>query len=319
MTQTKRSPVGPLPLRSDPPREPRPTRRALPFNERAAERYFAYVRERYEILLRRRAGGPPPWTDDAILRRYRFCNVFREDDKTTAWMRIHLREPLARDDAAQVRAAVVFRLLNKIETGELIKDLLMPGQWDLAEFAARLRSVVRKGEPITGAAYMVKTPRGMGKIAGLLSVLAPFEGETPARLAADIRASQSLREATALLQRHPFVGPFMAYEMVTDLRHTPLLAGARDAMAWANAGPGCAQGIGYVFPGLAGAKRASKLDHDDMVSAMGVLLALSHDGDRWPSRWPKWEMRDVEHNLCEFGKYERTRRGLGRPKQNYRP
>jgi hypothetical protein len=34
--------------------------------------------------------------------------------------------------------------------------------------------------------------------------------------------------------------------------------------------------------------------------------------------WPSWEMRDVEHTLCEFDKYERIRLGEGRTRGVYR-
>ena len=59
--------------------------------------YFGFVRERYRILLQRRAGKPKPWTADRVLQEHYFTNVFREDDKTTVWFREHIREPL-RDD-----------------------------------------------------------------------------------------------------------------------------------------------------------------------------------------------------------------------------
>ena len=33
---------------------------------------------------------------------------------------------------------------------------------------------------------------------------------------------------------------------------------------------------------------------------------------------PALEMRDIEHCLCEFDKYERTRLGEGRPRAKYK-
>ena len=32
---------------------------------------------------------------------------------------------------------------------------------------------------------------------------------------------------------------------------------------------------------------------------------------------PKLEMRDIEHSLCEFDKYERVRNGEGAPRGRY--
>ena len=34
---------------------------------------------------------------------------------------------------------------------------------------------------------------------------------------------------------------------------------------------------------------------------------------------PDLEMRDIEHSLCEFDKYERVRLGEGKPRSLYKP
>lgn len=43
--------------------------------------FFDWCKERESIREKRANGEPPPWTDDPILRRGRFLNVFREDDR----------------------------------------------------------------------------------------------------------------------------------------------------------------------------------------------------------------------------------------------
>ena len=37
----------------------------------------------------RSAGAEPPWTNDNVLANVRFCNVRREDDAVTRWIRSH--------------------------------------------------------------------------------------------------------------------------------------------------------------------------------------------------------------------------------------
>jgi hypothetical protein len=37
----------------------------------------------------------------------------------------------------------------------------------------------------------------------------------------------------------------------------------------------------------------------------------------WPTEWSDWEMRDVEHTLCEYDKYLRCQSGQGKTKQKY--
>ena len=68
----------------------------MPYDE-GADRFFLYARERYRIHLRREGKMSKDWTEalpksgrwtnDRILQQFRFCNVFREDDKTTKFLR----------------------------------------------------------------------------------------------------------------------------------------------------------------------------------------------------------------------------------------
>src|SRR5215467_3109114 len=79
------------------------------------KRLMAFAKERYAIAQRRAAGQKPPWTEDPILRDYRFCNVYREDDKVTAWIRENWRIP-HKDDPDLWFAMLVARLLNLPES-----------------------------------------------------------------------------------------------------------------------------------------------------------------------------------------------------------
>ena len=76
---------------------------------------FAFVRERHQIYLRRKAGQTKPWTTDPILQQYRFCNVYRELDTVTKWIRDNWRRPHC-DDPDLWFAMVVARLVNWPDT-----------------------------------------------------------------------------------------------------------------------------------------------------------------------------------------------------------
>ena len=56
------------------------------------------------------------------------------------------------------------------------------------------------------------------------------------------------------------------------------------------------------------------------VTEMRDLLGRVGEDPRWPKNPHELpvEMRDVEHTLCEFDKYERVRNGEGRPRGVYR-
>jgi hypothetical protein len=56
-----------------------------------------WVSEREIIRVRKEVHKDPPalWTHDPILRDWRFCNVRREDDRVTVWIRKNIRERFA--------------------------------------------------------------------------------------------------------------------------------------------------------------------------------------------------------------------------------
>lgn len=273
-----------------------------------AGQFFSTARERYSILLRRRAGDDPPWTDDHVFQEWRFCCVHREDDRTTAWFRENVRKQLdgvllsegAR--AKLVGATLAFRWFNRVETAEKILDLLVGG-WDSAEALRRLADV----SPVVSGAYIILGRQGMNKLDGVLWCVDTAIREIRGYVAA---WGETLEEAWQDLQTLPYMGRFMAYEIVTDLRHTSILNRASDIQTWANAGPGCARGVRWVLgdnspkfnPG-------SSRDQTRMLEVMRELLEMSRDGDHWPAEWPAWEMREVEHWLCEYDKYRRAQRG----------
>lgn len=263
------------------------------------------------IRNRRAAGEPPPWTGDSVFQHYRFCNLFREDDKTTVWFRDNIRNPLAARPAFDlVLATLTFRWFNRIETAELIKDLLL-GTWNEDEARRRLRGV----QPIVTGAYMVHTPPGMDKLEGIL-----YYVDSAIPRLRDMELSWgTLQECHADLLPLEGMGRFTAYEVVTDLRWTRLLRNASDIMTWASAGPGCARGIGWVFQNDPTVfNYTAQRDQEIMQEPMRELLAMSQDSAWWPQEFGAWEMREVEHWACEFDKYKRGVMG-GRLKRTFSP
>jgi len=288
------------------------------------ENFFKYARDRYQLMLDREADFEQPWTKDPIFQEFRFCNVFREDDRTTKWIRENIRTPM-HNHPRLLFAMVVARWFNRIETlNELKSQCAAPGvniknmfmEWDSDEVRHRLKDQ----HPLITGAYMVKTPAGMNKLEGLIWCLEQILPDAEHLQARIEDGETTLEEVTAVLAEYPFLGPFMSYEIVTDLRHTPLLDKAPDIMTWANPGPGAARGLGRVMRGNKDFfNRSSKKDQEPLQRGMQFLLKQSQRGKNWPKRWPTWEMRDVEHLLCEMDKYERARLGEGRPKQKFKP
>ena len=284
--------------------------------------FFEYARKRFSIHLAKDVvGRPGPWTEDPVLQMYRFCNIHREDDKVTSWFRDNIRGPLY-DSPHVLLATVAFRWFNRIEMGELMKRPevgLMEGRYD-GEALKRLALEAYPKGPWTTGAYMIKSPGGMTKIDGLNWCIDNVETDAY-HLACRVEKGETTMEGMwECLREYPYLGDFMAYEVVTDLRFTSLLDQAPDILTWANPGPGAARGLARVqgLP-IDTYNRHSAKDREVMIARMRELLQHSRCEEFWPQSWPRWEMREVEHQLCEFDKYMRAKLGEGRPKQLFRP
>ena len=84
------------------------------------DRYLYWQVERENIRIQKEVSKlPPPWTDDSILQQYKFCQVFREEDRTTRWLKKHIREPM-RNSSDVLMAVVIFRWFNWIPTGRTL-------------------------------------------------------------------------------------------------------------------------------------------------------------------------------------------------------
>lgn len=303
---------------------------SLPADARV-EDFFAFAKKRHQIYLDREAGKPWPWTDDQILRDFRFTNVFRELDATTVHFREKIRDPM-RDDPNVLLATVVGRWFNRRETMDVLLDErlgLMTGDFQVDLLEEILIEKLGEGPYVTGA-FIVKTPNGMTKLQGLVKSIRDFmtTGSIPWHVAAQKMLENpgkfSLEQIWTWLEAFPYMGPFSAYEVVSDLRWTCLLESAPDIMTWANPGPGAKRGLQRLAMGA-----PTKVGHEwhwkpnrsvpVYIEWMRELLAHSQDRHYWPADWRQWEMRDVEHTLCEFDKYERTRTGMGQPRGRYYP
>ena len=298
--------------------------------------FFSYARKRHSAYLRRQLGHPPPWTDDPVIANYRFTNIYRETDRTTIWYRENVREWY--DETPDVLlATVLFRWFNKIETGAAIfreddqeaeSALRSPFlRWMNGLGVEQLRAAIvqeRGDGPYVNGAYIIKTPNGMSKLDGVLDVAEKFRTVTKLDPWGNyrnwhdaahnmVKRRWTLEQAWNWIRSFECQGDFTAYEVVTDLRHTYLLRNAPDIMTWANAGPGAKRGLNR----LQGRPLEQQLPKATTNEEMRVLLRYSQSFDYWPPEWGPWEMREVEHTLCEFDKWVRALTGEGTPKQRY--
>ncbi len=120
--------------------------------------YWRFAAARQDVYLRRLRGEPPPWTDDPVIARWRFTNVYRAADRVSQYL---IRNVIYAGD--QEPSEVVFRVLlfkwfNRISTWELLSERLGPPRLDGFDpsLAQRVLTAARAaGRRVYSAAYIV--------------------------------------------------------------------------------------------------------------------------------------------------------------------
>lgn len=297
----------------------------------------AFMAERHSIYLSRAAGKPGPWTQDPVLLEGRFCNIFRELDTVTIWIDENIRKPYADHEYLWFMLCIA-RYINWPPT---LIYLINEGFWpDYEDFEPSLltkglEKLAEGGEKVYTGAYMIRAESDPNApwyswskhkyIAEIvLGRLWEDRHEWTAMLEDQVDGGMTLEDCWALFQNKRYIGwgPFMAYEVVTDLRHTRYLEQAPDIYTWANAGPGAIRGLNRLYGRDLSVKPKAEQTNDEMWVLMNELNKYDEpefnrvfgEPNQVP---PRFEMRDIEHSLCETDKYFRVKLGQGKMRAKY--
>lgn len=263
-----------------------------------------WIKERESIRLKRQAGEPKPWTDDAILQEYKFCNIDRENDRVTKWIKDNWRDPFINDENMWYAMAVA-RLFNWPDTLFVIGyPMFVDDDW-FKEIEEELISYRSKKNKVWTGAYLVSTNGvKMDKISYVLQrVLKPLwkDGRAP-------KPGETLSSYQMHLTSFDGFGSFMGAQVIADLKHTPMLADAPDWWTWAALGPGSTRGLNRLYgrPLDAPLNQAKGLGEIQQLKAivqaeLGMNLCC----------------QNIQNCLCETDKYLRVLNSEGKPRSLY--
>ena len=306
----------------------------------------AFMKARHDIYLDRKAGKPGPWTADPVLRDGRFCNIFRELDTVTIWIDQNIRQPYADHPHLWFMLAIA-RYINWPDTLRYLMDEAEPGTWpdedgfEPAKLTKALEDYAAAGNKVYTGAYMIRAESDPSKEwyswtkhRYIAEIVLGRLWEDREEWARELEPAKSclpkvprvptLESVWTKFQQHRYIGwgPFMAYEVVTDLRHTRYLRNAPDIWTWANAGPGAIRGLNRLYGRNLAAKPRPEQTNTEMLQLMTELNNLDDPvfsetfGEPCDIN-PRFEMRDIEHSLCEHDKYQRVANGEGKMRSKY--
>jgi NTP pyrophosphatase (non-canonical NTP hydrolase) len=288
--------------------------------------YWRFAAERQHIFFRRLQREPAPWTEDPVLRLYKFTNAYRASDRVSQYL---IRRVIYREDLPDAPEEVFFRTLlfkvfNRIETWELLERMM--GQVVYAEYTFKrydqiLTQALSRGDRIYSAAYITPSGLTLGHTKKhrnhLVLIERMMSDELPVRLTDVV----SMQRAFDLLLAYPSIGDFLAYQYVTDLNYSPLTNFSE--MEFVVPGPGAVDGLRKCFSDTAGLNDAEVIRFvTDRQEAEFDRLGL-HFLPLWGRRL---QLIDCQNLFCEVDKYARVRHpeyggasGRKRIKQRFRP
>ncbi len=331
----------------------------MPIELRQAQPLVEWINERHAIYMRKefREGRVPshiqllhdgpgydlndfrlpddaPLTDDPVLREFRFCNVFRELDRVTAWIRENIREPFADHEHLWFMLAIA-RFINWPPTLQHLQ--LEPAAWPShrnfspALMGAALERLRCPGRKIETGAYMIRAESDPNKewyswskqrYVSEIVLGRPWRDRGNVRNFLQSRFMDqppTLERAWEVLTQkvNNWVGwgPFMAHQVVVDLRWTRYLENAPDVGKWAAIGPGSARGLNR----LVGRPLKQAVSQERALDEMRELSELIHQPGVLDPWVPPIELSDLQNCLCETDKWLRAHSGEGRPRSKYVP
>ena len=267
-----------------------------------AQATLAYwIEERSGILMEKRRGMEKPWSHDPVFQVTYFCNVRREDDKVTQWIRENYTPAFFGKNYDL--AIVASRLFNFPDTLRDISNYLVnfSPEGMLDTIHARQDS----HEQVWGGAYVITTHgMKMPKSVYCVNVLEEANQILP------LDGVSSCDTAYHILMGLDGIGSFLAAQVVADLKNTEghNLRNALDWDEFAAPGPGSLRGLTWFF------------DHKVTKNTfMGYLLSCREILERGPAAYIVKSIcnQDLQNCLCEYDKYMRVKSGTGRSKRKY--
>lgn len=268
--------------------------------ESIKEKFIGFIVERHNIYLRRLAGDPRPWTEDVLLNTFKFTNIYRELDRTTLWCKKHVRDKNWGTEYDRALSILAFRFFNRIETCEAVFNT---GAWTIfleSGSTAPLERMVkhyRGNKAIATGAYIIKTVNGLDKLGGIVWSI---KAGVPTIRTLIEEKPQTLAHAQQILLHAPYLGSFMAAQLVADMKYTPLLENATDWHTWAAPGPGSRRGLNLL---LGQPEEQHWIEQEWLYELQKLRLYIIP-----VFKALNWEIphaQDVQNMLCEFSKYNR--------------
>lgn len=302
--------------------------------------FHQFLTERYEIHLKKDIFGmPAPWTEDPILKSYRFTNIRREHDKETKWLidNIINSSDICYED--KLLNCILFRLYNKHETSELI-GMPIPfidckSKWNPEAYRELFEDALKQdpkrvfftGAFITGGlkrALKWYLPKDDPKNSMEMRILWFMDVIIKHGIQEQIKSCKTQREVFDVLRAYDGLGDFLAYQIFVDFTYIEEFPFSENEFT--AAGPGCKMGLKFLFDDTDAMTPEEclfwlrdQINAGKLFKQIGKKVGLEALFRDLPKYDRKMNVMSLENCMCELSKYTRAMRGEGRPRKTYKP
>jgi alpha-glutamyl/putrescinyl thymine pyrophosphorylase clade 1 len=270
--------------------------------------YWRFAAERQEIFYRRLKGSRASYlTRDQVLAQFKFTNTYRASDRVSQFL---IRNVIYRDDLPDdvenlFYRILLFKLFNKIETWQLLEESAGPMVWENYNYERIEKTLAQRfhsGDTIYSAAYIMPSAGGRFghplKHQNHLRLIEFLMKEAYPRRLADCR---TMSDAFRLMQSAPSIGPFLAYQFVTDLNYSNITDFSEDEFVVP--GPGALDGISKCFSNY------KELSPESIIRFMyqDQEKHFREQGIKFRNLWGRpLQLIDCQNVFCEISKYARV-------------
>lgn len=296
----------------------------MQINQENIELFYEFINERQNIWVNRFVKKLPrsSWTNDEILKRYKFTNVYRILDPGTEYV---IKNILGKGSNEEVFFnIIVYRIFNRIETYEQIGYIKLSDYYEGYIFD-KLKKYREEGNPVFTSAFMVTGVRFAGsddKVVNYEYIIKCIYDKLK-NLYVMCNEAKKMEWAHISLCREKGISDFLAYQIMLDCMYGKILSFDEDTSNWTIAGNGARRGLNYVFNNLRKEEELDAMIHlrDEQERYFSVFdIDYQHlHYFRKDYKYKYISLSNIENCLCEFSKYMKVKKGEGRPRVKFVP
>ena len=266
--------------------------------------YWRFAKKRQDVFFNKFEGKKYPWTEDRIIQKYKFTNVYRASDRVSQYLIKEVIYSGPKDALNIFFRTILFKVFNKIETWELLEHNIgeMTYQtYNYKRYNKVLNNAIEKHMRIYSAAYIMPTSRIKSTLKRkhsnhlkLIEMMIADEAHNK------ISNANKFQDVFDTLVSYPLIGNFLAYQFSIDLNYSEIMDFSEDDFVIP--GPGAINGIKKCFIDTGG------LSDIEIIKFMKdrQFFEFERLGLNFRTLWGRpLNLIDCQNLFCEVDKYSR--------------